>query len=130
MKGQKVFMWVLEGAYGEEPSYGPYYHEHTKKIGNKPAHTLEDLLKLEIEESTKRKLRQARPGQMISFSPISSTSELYLKCLSDKQKKQFKQLMSIDKKSRAARKKADNAQAQYEALTNKLLRHSKFKQSC
>lgn len=129
MAKQKTFMWVLEGAYGEEPARGPYYHEHTKKIGSKMSHTLEDILKLEIEESTKRKLRQARPGQMISFSPVSSTSELYLKCLSDKQIKQLKQLQSIDKKSKTFKKQALSTQLKYEAVTNKLLRHSRFKQS-
>jgi hypothetical protein len=129
MAKQKTFMWVLEGAYGEEPSYGPFYFEYAKKIGTKMSHKLEDLLKLDIEASLKRKLRQARPGQMIAFSPVSSTSELFLKCLSDKQIKQLKQLQGIDKKSKIFKKQALSAQLKYEAVTNKLLRHSRFKKS-
>lgn len=121
-------MWFLDGAYGEEPWHGPHYHEDVKKIGFKSSHKLEDLLKMEIEESTKRKLRQARPGQCIAIQPFSANSELMVKCLSDKQITQFRMLDSTRVSLIDSKKKSEKIQAQYEGLTNKILRHSKFKQ--
>ena len=79
----KIFIWFATGAYGKEIWPGPHYVSDIKKIGKKLTHTLEELLKMDVSDSIKKKLLKAKPGSSVFIHNLHANGDLYVQRLSD-----------------------------------------------
>jgi len=78
---KKYFMWIATDAYGEEPMKAPYYASDVEKIGKKFYHSLNDILKMDISDSTKARLRNAAVGGRIKIHDLHANGDLYAVCI-------------------------------------------------
>lgn len=79
----KLFIWFATGAYGKEIWPGPHYVHDIKKIGKKLTHTLDELLKMDVSDSIKKKLLKAKPGSSVLIHNLHANGDLYVQRLSD-----------------------------------------------
>jgi hypothetical protein len=73
----KIFVWYDSSCY--EPIYGPHMYGDVKTIGKKLCHTLDDLLKMDISESLKKRLTGAKIGSNIKIHYLHSNGNLMVK---------------------------------------------------
>jgi hypothetical protein len=73
----------------------------------------------------KRRLQNAKPGSKITLHNLHANGDLMLKCLSDEQVDQLKQMEGLRKKKNAAYKKAKELKEEYDNVFSKLLKRKK-----
>lgn len=76
----KYFGWYLENCNGLSP-YNAYFNNWTNIIGNKQICTLAEMLKLNISNTTKKRLERCKEETIIRMSHFSRGSDLVVKCL-------------------------------------------------
>ena len=117
----KIFMWYTTGAYSADLCYGPYYQSDIEKIGRKSYHTLNELLKLDLEDSVRKKLLKARPGSRIHFLDYCSTGSMMLKCITKEKLKSFKKLETLYKTISEKESELKKLEKEYKKETKSLI---------
>lgn len=91
----KYFMWYDSGR-PSHPIYGPHYHVDTELIGRAYYHSLEDLLKMRISESLKKKLNSAKIGTRILVHYLHSNGDLMLKRINENQLDSLNKMIALN----------------------------------
>jgi hypothetical protein len=76
-KETKYFAWYDDS--NNTPYYGPHMRADEQIIGKKLYHTLDDLLKMDISESIKKRLKGAKIGSKIKIHYLHSNGDLMVK---------------------------------------------------
>jgi hypothetical protein len=71
---EKIFMWYDSG--DNIPCYGPHNYFDEQKIGKKLHHSLDDMLKMNISNSLKKRLTKAKIGTKIKIQYLHSSGDL------------------------------------------------------
>lgn len=81
----KYFIWmeVQNGVIKNSSPFSTFYTHWRNLIGSKSINSLEDLLKMPLSETIKKRLISSKPNTWIKVHYLHSTGYVYLKCLSD-----------------------------------------------
>lgn len=75
----RVFSWLSIGYNGEHQVHGPYYTNWIEAIGGERYyHTLEEMLKLPLSDSMKKRLSSAKEGTKIKMHHYSRGTDRYV----------------------------------------------------
>jgi len=92
----KFFVWYDSDRRHDEPMYGPYMIYDEKLIESKYYHSLDDLLKINISDSLKKRLISAKVGTSIKISYLHSAGNLMVKCISKEDVLKLNNLIDLD----------------------------------
>jgi len=98
MEEEKLFMWYDSGGRDHRypyPILGPYMSYDNKLIGEKYYHTLEDLLKIYLSDSIKKKLMSAKIGTKIKIMRLHSSGDLMVMRIDDTQREYLDKLAKV-----------------------------------
>jgi len=85
MKEKKLFMWYDSG--NNEPYAGPHYYNDEKLIGKNLYYCLDDMLKMNISDYLKKRLKGAKIGTQIKIHYLHSSGDLMVKRITEEQAK-------------------------------------------
>jgi len=95
---EKIFMWYDSGGRDHQdscPILGPYMSYDNKIIGEKYYHSLEELMKINISDSIKKKLMTSKIGTKIKIMRLHSCGNLMLIRIDNKQIEYLNKLSDI-----------------------------------
>ncbi len=78
----KYFVWYDSSRPGR-PCTGPFYFDEVEKIGKKICHSLDDMLKMNLSDSMRRKLEGAKLGTSIKMHRLHSTGDMMVRCVDE-----------------------------------------------
>ena len=94
---EKYFAWYdSDDRYKDELCYGPINYVDQQTIGVSVYHELQDLLKLNIADSLKKRLAGAKVGTAIKFSYKHGNGNLMLKCVSNDSLEDLKKYLKLN----------------------------------
>lgn len=79
--GEELFMWYDSGRNG--PCYGPHYSGDERLIGKRLYHSLDDLLKINLSDSIKKRLKSAKIDTKIKIHYLHSNGDLMVKRITE-----------------------------------------------
>jgi len=96
----KIFIWWFDDNSYENDciTYGPHYWGDEQLIGKNIYHTLEDLLKIGLSDSIKKRLTTAKIGTCIKVMKYGTRGDLMLKCISEDKVDYANEVKNIDNK--------------------------------
>ena len=115
-------MWFSTGAYETSIYPGPHYVNDQKKIGRKITHTLEELLKMDVEDSIKKKLKNAKPGHSVFINNLYASGDLYVKRLREEEIEAVKKFREINNEVSKYFKKTKSLQQKKQDIQSSLLK--------
>lgn len=115
----KFFMWY-DSSRKDWPICGPHYYGDAKLIGKKCYHSLEELLKMSIADSLKKRLISAKIGTRIKVHYLHSCGDLMLKRIDDDQVKALNEAIKIDEEISALNEKAESLKKNRNSFLHKL----------
>ena len=77
---EKIFKWY-DSARPNDPFEGPYYWSWIDEIGKSLTHTGEELLKLPISATLKKRIKEAREGTKIKMHYLHSCGDVCVRRL-------------------------------------------------
>lgn len=75
---EKMFKW-FDSYRPNEPFYGPYFTAGVELIGSKLIHTESELLKLDLSETIKNRIRSARENTVIKICYLHNAGYLCIR---------------------------------------------------
>lgn len=93
----KFFMWYDSDDHKMGPCYGPHYYGDQAKIGKKLYHNLEELLKMNIPDSLKKRLQGAKVGTKIKIHYLHSCGNLMVRRISTEEVSELNMLEKLNK---------------------------------
>jgi hypothetical protein len=118
MEEKRVFMWYDNG--DNKPFYGPWMYGDSDLIGKKLYHPLDELLKMNISDSIKKKLKSARMGTKIKIHYLHSSGDLMVKRIDEEQIKILDQLNDSTAKYSILNKQMNEIDEKRKKLIEKL----------
>ena len=118
MEEKRIFMWYDSG--DNEPFYGPWMYGDSELIGKKLYHPLDELLKMNISDSIKKKLKSAKIGTKVKIHYLHSSGDLMVKRIDENQSKILDQLSDSTAKYSALNKQMDEVDGKRRELIQKL----------
>lgn len=115
-----VFVWFLKGTCGNDIHPGPHFFSDQLKIGRKISHTLEELLKMDVDENTKKKLKRAKPGTSVFINNIHANGDLFVKRLSTDKIETLAEFKKAHRKTSRAFSKLQELKFEQDKLSKKL----------
>ena len=116
---KKYFMWYDSG---RGPTYGPHYYGDSEKIGKSLYHSIDDLLKIDVSESLKKRLVSAKPGTKIKVHYLHSAGNLMLKCLSPEEVERVMSLKILHDKVEKISKEMYTLNKKISTITDSLMK--------
>lgn len=115
---EKYFMWFDSGR--NQVYRGPHMWFDSQKIGNKYYHSLEDLLKMDISDSIKKRLTGAKIGTVVKIQYLHSSGDLKVRRINEDELKILDELtLSIDEYT-VLQKQLNLVDEKIDELNNKL----------
>lgn len=93
-------MWFDSGDFNTyhpdpKPYYGPHYYGDEQKIGKKTYHTLDELLKIGLSNSVRKRLKGAKIGSEIKAHRLHANGDLMLVRITEDQKVLLDEYMEV-----------------------------------
>ena len=112
-------MWY-DSAHKDWPIVGPFFYEDRKIIEPRCYHSLDELLKIGISNSLKKRLSSAKTGTRIKMHYLHSCGDMMVKRISDEQLKALKEALSLDPEIMDLDKKLSDLRAKQKKIFHKL----------
>lgn len=95
MQTVKHFRWY-DSWKPEQPRLGPYHTFHADLIGRKVLHTQDELLKLDLSDTIKKRIKSAKENTSIRIHYLHNCGDLYIQRVSENFIDAFEQSKCLD----------------------------------